>query len=91
MFLSHIFLVFLPKRAVSLQPTSPLYPLFSYSHQHLAFLQPTIILALSYLYSVDDMRIDDVHETVWPKASNIHYIKLCDLSPSLLGFIDARS
>lgn len=38
------------KRAINLQPTYPLSfsPLFiSYPHHHFAFLQPTIILALS--------------------------------------------
>ena len=45
--LSQIFLVLVPKLAVSLHPTSPL---FSPPPYHLAGLQPTIILALSVAY-----------------------------------------
>jgi len=44
--LSQSFLVFVSKLAVSLQPASPLSLPFSPPHQHLASLQPTIILAL---------------------------------------------
>ena len=40
------FLVFVSNLAVGLEPASPLSPLFSPPHQHLASLQPTIILAL---------------------------------------------
>jgi hypothetical protein len=41
------FLVSVPKLPVSLQHVSPLSPLFFPPSQHLARLQPTIILALS--------------------------------------------
>jgi len=44
---SQIFLIFVSKPAVSLQPVFTLFPLLSPSHQHLAGLQPAIILALS--------------------------------------------
>ena len=44
---SHIFiLVLVSKPAVSLQPISYLSPLLFYLYQHLAFLQPSYILAL---------------------------------------------
>ena len=46
--LSQIFLVLVPKPVVSLQPVSPLSPLFSPPPHHLAVLQPAIILALMY-------------------------------------------
>ena len=45
--LSQGFLVPVPKLAVSLQPAFSLSPLFSPPPQHLASLQPTIILALT--------------------------------------------
>jgi len=45
--LSQFFLVLVYKRAVSLQSISLLFPLLSPPPQHLANLQPTIILALS--------------------------------------------
>jgi hypothetical protein len=44
--LSQNFLVLVPKLAVRLQLASPLSPPFSPLPQHLASLQPTIILAL---------------------------------------------
>ena len=47
--LSQSFLVIVSKLAVNLQPASPLSPPFSPLHQHLASLQPTIILALILL------------------------------------------
>ena len=43
---SQIFLVFVSEPAVSLQPAFTLSPLLSPPPQHLAGLQPTIILAL---------------------------------------------
>jgi hypothetical protein len=45
--LSQGFLVPVPKLAVSLQPASPLSPPFSPPPQHLASLQPNVILALT--------------------------------------------
>ena len=50
--LSQSFLVPVPKLAVRLEPASPLSPPFSPPPQHLASLQPTIILALMILREV---------------------------------------
>ena len=44
--LSQSFLVHVPKLAISLQSASPLSHPFSHPPQHLAGLQPTVILAL---------------------------------------------
>ena len=46
--LSQSFLIPVPKLAVRLQPASPLSLPFSPPPQHLASLQPTIILALKH-------------------------------------------
>ena len=49
MFVSQTFLVFVFEPAVSLQPAFTLSPLLSPPPQHLAGLQPVIILALKTL------------------------------------------
>jgi len=59
---SQSFLVIVSKLAVSLQAVSPLSPPFSPPHQHLASLQPTIILALTY---VQQLRRDDFDTYHW--------------------------
>jgi len=61
--LSQSFLVF-----VSIQPASPLSPLFSPPHQHLASLQPTIILALTGTEGV--VVVGPCHRGGWPPSAS---------------------
>ena len=62
--LSQGFLVPVPKLAVSLQPASPLSSPFSPPPQHLASLEPTIILALSENQGENDG--ENAREDPWP-------------------------
>jgi hypothetical protein len=62
---SHIFLVFVSESAISLQPAFTLSPLLSLPPQHLAGLQPAIILAL-----MDDTTYIGVF--IYPAAIYMH-------------------
>jgi len=63
--LTQSFFVLVPNLAVSLQSASPLSPHFSPPPQHLAGLQPTIILALMIvyflIYKLRHIDSDDIH------------------------------
>ena len=83
--LSQSFLVIMSKLAVSLQPASPLSPPFSPPHQHLASLQPTIILALRTEHQYASLAQADVF--VLPLNSSLVYKEAPIVSLPLPGYI----